>query len=50
VSANIVQVSRSTTETGTASSQVLGAAQSLAAESNRLNVELDQFLAGLRAA
>lgn len=50
VSANIAEVSRSTTETGTASSQVLGAAQSLAADSNRLKVELDHFLAELRAA
>lgn len=50
VTANIAEVSRSTTETGTASSQVLGAAQALAAESNRLKVELDQFLSELRAA
>lgn len=50
VSSNIVEVHRSTTETGTASSQVLTAAQSLAAESYRLRNELDTFLRTVRAA
>lgn len=50
VSSNIVEVHRSTTETGTASAQVLAAAQSLASESNRLNNELQVFLSTVRTA
>lgn len=50
VSANIIEVNRSTSETGSSSSLVLGAAQSLAAESTRLKRELETFLTNLRAA
>jgi methyl-accepting chemotaxis protein len=50
VSSNIADVNRSTTETGTISSQVLTAAQALAMESNRLKSEVDRFLTTVRAA
>jgi hypothetical protein len=38
------------TETGSASSQVLSAAQTLSTDSNRLKLEVDKFLANVRAA
>ena len=44
VSTNIADVQRGATETGSASSQVLSAAQSLSVESNRLKVEVSRFL------
>jgi len=50
VSANIVEVQRGATETGTASSQVLTAAQSLSTDSNRLKLEVGRFLDTVRAA
>jgi len=50
VSSNVAAVQRGATETGSASSQVLGAAQSLALESNRLKVEVGNFLNTVRAA
>ena len=50
VSANVVEVQRGATETGTASSQVLSAAQSLSRESNRLRFEVGKFLDTVRAA
>ncbi|WP_210206826.1 methyl-accepting chemotaxis protein [Rhodoplanes serenus] len=50
VAANIVDVNRGAGETGTASSQVLSSAQSLAGESARLKGEVDKFLATVRAA
>jgi methyl-accepting chemotaxis protein len=50
VSSNITDVQRSAGETGTASSQVLSAAQSLASESNRLKLEVDKFLDTVRVA
>ena len=50
VSANISDVQRGASETGSASSQVLSAAQSLSSESNRLKLEVDKFLATVRAA
>ena len=50
VSANVVDVQRGATETGTASSQVLSAAQSLSRESNRLRFEVGKFLDTVRAA
>jgi methyl-accepting chemotaxis protein len=50
VSANITDVQRGATETGTASSQVLGAAQSLSTDSNRLKLEVSKFLGTVRAA
>jgi methyl-accepting chemotaxis protein len=50
VSANITDVQRGATETGTASSQVLAAAQSLSGDSNRLKLEVGKFLDTVRAA
>jgi methyl-accepting chemotaxis protein len=50
VSTNITDVQRGATETGSASSQVLSATQSLSVESNRLKVEVSRFLDSVRAA
>jgi methyl-accepting chemotaxis protein len=50
VSANITDVQRGASETGTASSQVLSAAQSLSGDSNRLKLEVGKFLDSVRAA
>ena len=50
VSSNITDVQRGAGETGSASSQVLSSAQSLSVESNRLKLEVDKFLATVRAA
>ncbi len=50
VSANITDVQRGATETETASSHVLSAAQSLSGDSNRLKVEVAKFLESVRAA
>jgi methyl-accepting chemotaxis protein len=50
VSSNITDVQRGASETGSASSQVLSSAQSLSADSNRLKIEVDRFLATVRAA
>ena len=50
VSANIADVQRGAGETGSASSQVLSAAQSLSGDSNRLKLEVDKFLNTVRAA
>jgi methyl-accepting chemotaxis protein len=50
VSSNIVNVQRGAGETGSASSQVLSAAQSLSVESNRLKLEVGKFLNSVRAA
>ncbi|QWG19736.1 methyl-accepting chemotaxis protein [Bradyrhizobium sediminis] len=50
VSSNIADVQRGASETGSASSQVLSAAQSLSVESNRLKVEVGKFLNSVRAA
>jgi methyl-accepting chemotaxis protein len=50
VSANIADVQRGAGETGSASSQVLSAAQSLSGESNRLKLEVGKFLNAVRAA
>jgi len=50
VSANIADVQRGATETGSASSQVLSAAQSLSQDSNRLKDEVTKFLRTVRAA
>jgi methyl-accepting chemotaxis protein len=47
---NIADVNRGSSETGAASAQVLSAAQSLSAESNRLKLEVDKFLLTVRAA
>ncbi|MBI5127901.1 MAG: HAMP domain-containing protein [Rhodopseudomonas palustris] len=50
VSANIGDVQRGATETGSASAQVLSAAQSLSGDSNRLKAEVGKFLSTVRAA
>jgi methyl-accepting chemotaxis protein len=50
VSVNIADVQRGAGETGSASSQVLSAAQSLSVESNRLKFEVGKFLNSVRAA
>jgi methyl-accepting chemotaxis protein len=50
VSANITDVQRGATETGSASSQVLSAAQLLSGDSNRLKLEVAKFLNTVRAA
>ena len=44
VSSNITDVQRGAGETGSASAQVLSAAQSLSGESSRLKLEVDKFL------
>jgi methyl-accepting chemotaxis protein len=50
VSANIADVERGAAETGSASTQVLSAAQSLSQDSNRLKLEVSKFLHTVRAA
>ncbi|HEY7844611.1 MAG TPA: methyl-accepting chemotaxis protein [Bradyrhizobium sp.] len=50
VSSNVTDVQRGASETGSASSQVLSAAQTLSSDSNRLKLEVDKFLANVRAA
>jgi methyl-accepting chemotaxis protein len=50
VSAHITDVQRGASETGSASSQVLSAAQSLSSDSNRLKLEVGKFLNSVRAA
>jgi methyl-accepting chemotaxis protein len=50
VSANITDVQRGASETGSASSQVLSAAQMLSGDSNRLKIEVSKFLNSVRAA
>jgi len=50
VAANITDVNRGAAATGAASSQVLSSARSLSGESNRLKLEMDKFLATVRAA
>ncbi len=50
VADNITEVNRGAGETGSASSQVLSSAQSLAGESARLKTEVQKFLATVRAA
>jgi methyl-accepting chemotaxis protein len=50
VSSNITDVERGAGETGSASSQVLTAAQSLSGDSNRLKLEVGKFLSSIRAA
>jgi methyl-accepting chemotaxis protein len=50
VSSNIVDVQRGATETGSASTQVLAAAQSLSSDSTRLKDEVSKFLNAVRAA
>ena len=50
VSSNITDVQRGASETGTASSQVLSAAQMLSKDSTRLKTEVSKFLTNVRAA
>jgi len=50
VASDIVDVQHGAGETGSASSQVLSAARSLASDSNRLKLELGKFLSTVRAA
>jgi methyl-accepting chemotaxis protein len=50
VSATITDVQRGAVETGSASSQVLSAAQSLSGDSHRLKLEVGKFLDSVRAA
>jgi methyl-accepting chemotaxis protein len=50
VSANITDVQRGASETGSASAQVLSAAQSLSRDSSRLKLEVGRFLETVRAA
>jgi methyl-accepting chemotaxis protein len=50
VSSHITDVQRGAHETGSASSQVLSAAQSLSRDSNRLKLEVANFLNSVRAA
>jgi len=50
VSANITDVQRGASETGSASSQVLSAAQMLSGDSDRLKLEVGKFLGTVRAA
>jgi methyl-accepting chemotaxis protein len=50
VSANITDVERGAGETGSASSQVLSAAQMLSGDSSRLKIEVAKFLNSVRAA
>jgi methyl-accepting chemotaxis protein len=50
VSANITDVQRGAGETGSASAEVLSAAQSLSRDSNRLKLEVGRFLDTVRAA
>jgi methyl-accepting chemotaxis protein len=50
VSANITDVQHGATATGSASAQVLSAAQTLSRDSTRLRVEVGKFLDGVRAA
>jgi aerotaxis receptor len=49
-STSIAEVNRGAAETGSASSQVLSSAKSLSSESNRLKLQVENFLATIRAA
>ncbi|BAL78274.1 methyl-accepting chemotaxis protein [Bradyrhizobium cosmicum] len=50
VSSNVGDVQRGAVETGSASAQVLSAAQMLSRDSNRLRLEVSKFLGSVRAA
>jgi methyl-accepting chemotaxis protein len=50
VSSHITDVQRGASETGSASAQVLSAAQSLSGDSSRLKLEVSKFLSSVRAA
>jgi methyl-accepting chemotaxis protein len=50
VASNIGDVNRGASETGSASSQVLSSARALSSEGNKLKLEVERFLASVRAA
>lgn len=50
VDTKIVEMNRGASETGSASSQLLASAQQLSGESSRLKIEVQKFLANVRAA
>jgi methyl-accepting chemotaxis protein len=50
VTTNITEVNQGAGKTGSASSEVLASARSLASEGNRLKLEVDKFLKAVRAA
>jgi methyl-accepting chemotaxis protein len=50
VATNIIDVDGGARDTGAASAQVLGSAQALSSESSHLKIEVDRFLATVRAA
>jgi hypothetical protein len=50
VSADITDVQRGASETGSASSRVLSETQSLSGKSNRLKLAVGKFLSSVRAA
>ena len=50
VASNITEVNHGAAETGSASSQVLSSAQSLSSDSSHLKLEVEKFLATVRAA
>ncbi len=50
VSSNIIEVSNGASVTGSASTQALAAAKSLAGDTGRLKQEVEKFLATVRAA
>jgi methyl-accepting chemotaxis protein len=50
VASNVTEVNRGAGETGSASTQVLASAKSLSQESGQLKIEVDKFLATVRAA
>jgi len=50
VATNVTDVNKGAGETGSASTQVLASAQSLSKESSQLQLEVDNFLAAMRAA
>ncbi|PWC47134.1 methyl-accepting chemotaxis protein [Azospirillum sp. TSA6c] len=50
VTANIAEVSQGATQTGSAATQVLGAAGELSRQSEQMKIEVERFLAGIRAA
>jgi methyl-accepting chemotaxis protein len=50
VATNITDVNRGASETGSASAQVLGSAQSLARDSGSLKTEVQRFVQMVRAA
>jgi methyl-accepting chemotaxis protein len=50
VASNIIDVTKGAGETGSASNQVLSSARMLSMEGNKLKVEVNKFLATVRAA